>query len=210
MNKRYNKKWKRCETSPNRPSLLEDGRTESYYLFDYQRGTPKFQEAPSGNSAVQNIKKKPEDKGKPGWNYKGKEIILFANRILETPVKEKDKTIFCAMPTSHPRLSPDFDSRLDEVVNHIGEAGFRSENNFDVKENVIPSHYPNGSRDPEEIGMNVIFKKFKEPDPKTIILVDDVVTSGAHFIACQKKVKECYPDVRIVGLFLAKTMNDEE
>ena len=39
-----------------------------------------------------------------------------------------------------------------------------------------------------------------------IILFDDVVTTGAHFKACKQVIMERFPDKKVVGLFLARTV----
>jgi hypothetical protein len=208
MKDRYNTKWKPCEKAEDKPFFLNEGETETYHLMDYQRGSPKFEIAPSGNAAVQNLKKKPTEKGKKDYRFKVKEIESFANKIIEIPVKDKEKTVFCSMPTSKPRSNIEFDSRLDDIVKAIGKRGFRTENNFDTKEKSEPSHQIGGTRDPEQIKANTKFTRFREPEPSTIILVDDVVTSGAHYKACSELIKDNYPKARVVGLFLAKTLSE--
>jgi hypothetical protein len=40
--------------------------------------------------------------------------------------------------------------------------------------------------------------------PQNIALVDDVLTTGAHFRAACAVVKQVFPDVPIVGLFIAR------
>ena len=39
-----------------------------------------------------------------------------------------------------------------------------------------------------------------------IVLIDDVITSGAHFAACKRKIRTNYPNMDIVGVFWAKSI----
>jgi predicted amidophosphoribosyltransferase len=42
------------------------------------------------------------------------------------------------------------------------------------------------------------------PVPDTIALFDDVITTGAHFVAASRMLKTRLPKVRIIGLFIAR------
>lgn len=42
------------------------------------------------------------------------------------------------------------------------------------------------------------------PDPKTVVLFDDVLTTGSHFRAAKETIQDRW-DVRVVGLFLCRT-----
>jgi predicted amidophosphoribosyltransferase len=41
------------------------------------------------------------------------------------------------------------------------------------------------------------------PKPKTVALVDDVLTTGAHFRAAHNVIKQAFLGIPIVGLFIA-------
>lgn len=43
------------------------------------------------------------------------------------------------------------------------------------------------------------------PAPKkTVVLVDDVLTTGAHFVAARNVIRADFPDCRVLGIFIAK------
>ena len=44
--------------------------------------------------------------------------------------------------------------------------------------------------------------------PESLILVDDVITTGTSFMACKRLVTENAPDVEIIGVFWARTVWD--
>jgi predicted amidophosphoribosyltransferase len=47
-------------------------------------------------------------------------------------------------------------------------------------------------------------ERLASPTPKQIILVDDVLTSGGHYVAARMLLEKRFPAVRIIGVFLAR------
>lgn len=43
-----------------------------------------------------------------------------------------------------------------------------------------------------------------QPPPQTILIVDDVLTTGAHFVAMKSILAPAFPDAKLVGLFIAR------
>jgi predicted amidophosphoribosyltransferase len=43
-----------------------------------------------------------------------------------------------------------------------------------------------------------------EPKPGTIVVVDDVLATGSHFRAAKMVVRERWPNMRVIGVFLAR------
>jgi hypothetical protein len=44
--------------------------------------------------------------------------------------------------------------------------------------------------------------------PREIVLIDDVVTRGATLLGCASRLKQAYPDVRIRGFAIVRTISD--
>jgi predicted amidophosphoribosyltransferase len=40
--------------------------------------------------------------------------------------------------------------------------------------------------------------------PRSVILFDDVLTTGKHFKACQRRLREINPTIAIAGVFVAR------
>jgi predicted amidophosphoribosyltransferase len=58
---------------------------------------------------------------------------------------------------------------------------------------------------PDELYQNYrIDQDCVQPAPKSIAVVDDVLTTGAHFKAMHRILKETFPDVPLIGVFLAR------
>jgi hypothetical protein len=47
-------------------------------------------------------------------------------------------------------------------------------------------------------------ERIASPTPKQIILVDDVLTSGGHYVAARMLLEKRFPGVRTIGVFLAR------
>jgi predicted amidophosphoribosyltransferase len=43
-----------------------------------------------------------------------------------------------------------------------------------------------------------------EPAPNTIALFDDVITTGAHFVAARRVLQVRFPQARVFGFFIAR------
>ena len=46
------------------------------------------------------------------------------------------------------------------------------------------------------------------PGPGVVAVVDDLLTTGAHFRAAATVLKAAFPDIDVVGLFLARRVPD--
>jgi predicted amidophosphoribosyltransferase len=49
-----------------------------------------------------------------------------------------------------------------------------------------------------------------DPRPSRIAVVDDVLTTGAHFKAIKRILKETFDEVEVLGLFLARRVPNTE
>jgi predicted amidophosphoribosyltransferase len=50
----------------------------------------------------------------------------------------------------------------------------------------------------------VIDRGLLEPRPQLIAIVDDVLTTGSHFVAVRNMLRREFPDTKTVGLFIAR------
>jgi hypothetical protein len=53
-------------------------------------------------------------------------------------------------------------------------------------------------------------ERLASPTPKQIILVDDVLTSGGHYVAARMALEKRFPGVRIFGVFLARVSQSNQ
>jgi orotate phosphoribosyltransferase len=48
---------------------------------------------------------------------------------------------------------------------------------------------------------------YANPAPEKIVVFDDVLTGGSHFKAMKIVLRQRYPEVDIIGLFLARSIH---
>jgi predicted amidophosphoribosyltransferase len=76
-----------------------------------------------------------------------------------------------------------------------------------MKASTEASHVSASRRRPTDIEANLkVNKKLLAPVPKSIFVFDDVLTTGAHFVAAREVLKEQFPEAKITGIFIARTI----
>jgi hypothetical protein len=161
------------------------------------------------NDLLQNFKKPMDRKDRPEWRYKLRAIQrigLILSEVLEN--YDLDDVTIVPIPPSKIQTDPMHDNRLQKVLTILNRT---YENELDIrellylKENYTPSHEsPDGERlKPEDvIELYAIDKSLCKPKPKMIILFDDMITAGAHYVGCRNLLAEKFPSARIIGIFV--------
>lgn len=197
----------RCDSVP-----FLDSKDECYYFLDYTLGG--YQESES-NSIVLNFKKDLVHKDNIlVWNYRTRAINFFASAINDVLRKNINCNHFILIPcpTSKPNNHPNFNDRLLCVAHTLIHSNplYKVYNCFNRTQEVIPVHQ-GGARKVEEI---IRTTKISLPptflnQESIIVLFDDVLTTGAHFKACQKIIMREWGVMQenIIGFFLAKTQH---
>lgn len=192
---------KRLEVSAS--ELSQDD--ECYYFLDHTSGG--YQES-QANQDIFNLKKPMSRNGKADWHYKGKAIRKFSNDLssfINGALLELDTTVLTAIPTSKRHDNPEYDDRLIQVIQNTSIAtGIDWIETFEAKADMQESHN-GGTRSIEAISRNtgMLPTASKLGDYETCILVDDVITSGAHFIACKQILQKSFPHLEVIGAFWA-------
>ena len=189
--------WKRIEHPESVPVHLEV-EDECYFAREYvSRGG--FQ-AGTGNNLIANFKKTPERRGKPEWRWKVNAVQQFARELNELITTGT----IAAIPTSKRRDDPLYDSRFDETLAALKRLNpaITLEAPFEVHTSHQSAHM-GGERGVDAFYDTLRWTGFSKP-PDDIILLDDVVTTGAHFKACQRLIWEHHPGLKVYGVFWAK------
>lgn len=176
-----------------------------YYLVHTDEGY----DVPS-NQRIINFKHDPERfrDNEQVWGYKLREIESFAHGIAgwlgSISIAGWKNVALIPMPTSKPSNHEFFDPRLVELCERVAELDHRVrvENVLDISETVQPSH-TGGPRDIEFLKSRIVVREPSHP-LQVGILVDDIVTSGSHYVACREKLKGAFPNIGTIGLFLAR------
>jgi predicted amidophosphoribosyltransferase len=159
----------------------------------------------SNNSFVLNYKKDIKFKGTNHWHYKNEAINDFANLIINTPFG--NNRLLLSAPTSKCRDSEFFDSRNDEVLKIVNKkTGIPISFNLEIITDSDPALSRAGYRNPDDFRNLYRFIPFDDV-PEIVYIVDDVITSGSHFVAWRDLIKEKHPNAEVRGIYLARAVN---
>ncbi|HEX8042816.1 hypothetical protein [Candidatus Deferrimicrobium sp.] len=159
------------------------------------------------NDLIQNFKKSPDRKGLPEWYYKERDLRRIALEFRQA-MGEKWISLWTLVPIppSKCRTDPMYDDRLLRMLLEM-TIGIRS----DIRElihqtkSVAAAHESDDRPSPDEIErFYKVDEGVAEPTPKSIALVDDVLTTGSHFKAAKRVLSDRFPKARIIGVFIAR------
>lgn len=208
------KSWTRIDRALAGHLLLREDDLCYYYLVRTSGGFG----ASAANSRIHDFKKEPERfRDNPGvWRYKVAEIEHFARDVCDLLDRHDFRNIIehfgnvalVPMPTHYPKSHEFHDSRLSDMCRIVADRvdGIRVEDVFDMRRELAPSH-GGGMRDVEALRQEMTFAGFAQV-PRLAILVDDVLTTGAHYVVCRDLIWQDHPDVPVIGLFLAIHKSD--
>lgn len=190
-------------------SYLEE--TDHCFFFMEYTARKSFEYSPA-NQIIKNLKKPVDTKETSPyeWKYKQQEIINISNIFKNSLVPRINPALytFVPIPPSKCKSDPLYDDRIFKILNNTFP-----NNSGDVRdliEFVESKDYTHhtGVRDPELLKANMSLNKSQLNHLKVnIILVDDVITSGAHFKACKEFILEKCPTVKLIqGVFIARTI----
>jgi hypothetical protein len=159
------------------------------------------------NQLILNFKKTLDKRGTAQWRYKDRAIGETATAFRTALTGGLlDRITLVPIPPSKAKGDPLYDDRLVRMLDAI-----RPQPRLDIRELILQRvstaavHGQANRPRPDEIQANyAIDGTLVDPKPQTVGLVDDVLTTGAHFRAACTVIRQVYPDVRVVGLFIAR------
>jgi predicted amidophosphoribosyltransferase len=165
------------------------------------------------NNLILNLKKS-VDASTAELHYKNKAIQQFAVEAFQF-LKNSQETqfIIVPMPSSKRKSNPEYDDRIERVAKFVAsrlKGGAASLEILYGNADREAAHQNNEARSPELIynSMSLDEDIASEVDNwNRIIVIDDVLTSGAHFSAAYKHLHERFPSASISGLFWAKSQD---
>jgi hypothetical protein len=193
--------WKKIDVDQSPPVFLEPSDI-CYYAREYiAKGGFS---ASQTNQLINNFKKSVDRKGKPEWKYKTQAVRQFAEELSSAL---NDGAIVAPVPSSKCKSDPQYDSRLVDCLRAL----VRQRPNITAVEALVgkttlQAVHLGGVRSPSIIYQNLDWAGGLPNGARHLILVDDVLTTGAHFKACQRLVLEKHPDLKVIGAFWAKTV----
>jgi hypothetical protein len=177
-----------------------------YHLFEYTSHRDfKFS---STNDLIQNLKKKPSRAGQSGYWYKGK-AIGDCSAHLRSMLNPEWLSIATLVPVPGSKAlgHADFDDRIEQICRGISNPAPDVRNLVRQTASTTASHEAgDGDRITvaELIALYEIDEALAQPTPAAIGIVDDVLTAGTHYRAMHTVLSQRFPDIPIIGLFIAR------
>lgn len=110
------------------------------------------------------------------------------------------------MPPSLSKANPMYDDRMARVVRIMTEGLACDVRELIVQPNDMQAAHSTGARPrPEDwYAAYTVDEAIAMPAPTDVLVIDDVLTAGAHFAGVKRRLLERFPGVRVYGVFYAR------
>lgn len=160
------------------------------------------------NQIISNLKKGMNKKGQRDWQYKFQAIKECAYLMSTLSFNPSLKITFIPMPPSKKKDDPLYDDRLVQILNkaYINSGNINILDLFDQAKSRVSCHSSLNKRDISELQDNLCVSNpsLCNMVGDFIFIFDDVITTGAHFIAMKNKLNELFPNKPLAGIFIAR------
>lgn len=175
------------------------------FLFEWTKGQDFRVNKVS--QLIENIKKKPSSSSATELRYKERDIARCSQWLHDATSSDwLEHGTFVPVPPSKTPTDPDYCDRMERICRGMN-SGVDVRNLVQQSVSVVPTHErPEGQRySPDELlGIWSINQRLINPLPTCIAIVDDMLTAGAHYRAMHTLLSRSYPNVQVVGLFIAR------
>jgi predicted amidophosphoribosyltransferase len=202
-------RWRKIDESDWLAHCLDAANSNLFYGRIYTKGQGyKYSKT---NQLILNLKISPRDSHR--LTHKRKAIEQFAEEVIDLceQLSQPNRLYYLIpIPPSKSKTHPEYDDRIEQVARLI-EAKFQNVTCLPLlfsQYDSQSSHTSNAHRNPQEIYQSIAVDSnlcsIYQAGGRFIV-IDDVLTSGAHFSAARQHLIETYPEANISGLFWAKT-----
>ncbi len=185
-----------------------DSTDECYFIGEYTKGQGYAHS--STNQLIYNLKKSVDRRGLPEYWHKEQAMRTAAATLGKSlnPEFMKHGT-FVPIPPSRAKDDVLYDDRMSQIIRLLGgKVDLR-----EVVEQIVSTpgaHLSQFRPGPSALYANYRIANIGESPTGAIAVVDDVLTTGAHFKAMKRILSETYADVKIYGVFLARRVPGTE
>ena len=190
-----------------------DESDECFFFGEYTAGRG-YEFSPT-NQLILNLKKGVERRDRlEEWQYKEQAIRIVAARLRKAIKPEYlDRITFVPIPPSKAKTDPLYDDRMTRVLLTI-----RPDPPLDVRELIVQrestgaAHGAKVRPTPQDIedGYDLDVSLAAMPPGDFIFVVDDVLTTGAHFRAAKVVLGRQFPETPVIGIFVARRVPEVE
>jgi hypothetical protein len=159
------------------------------------------------NQLVLNFKKSVDRRGRPEWQHKERAIRevgqAFAGAVKAAWLAS---VTLVPIPPSKEKNDPLYDDRMLRMLRAIPAT-----QPLDIRELLLQrqtmeaAHGADIRPGPDQVAAGYqVDESLCEPAPNAIALFDDVIATGAHFVAARRVLQGRFPQAGIVGFFIAR------
>lgn len=199
--------WQNFEKVEDPPHFLTaEDQAKCFYTREYASGQKySYSEA---NNLISNLKKGVALRGTNQWPHKRRAIQRFAAELYQWFKDINFPYHICSIPSSKRRDHEEYDSRLDDVLSLVAAELPNAIHSTPIIRNVTlrAAHLSPGDRPTIQEHYESMEWVGLEIPPAPVIIIDDVITSGASFKACQRHFRENAPEADLHGAFWCKTI----
>ena len=164
------------------------------------------------NRIVLDLKREPGTRysNPAAWQARNEAIARVSSMLTISTGKlfPGKKIILVPIPPSKEIGDPEHDDRMSQICNRMaaGLAWAEVSELFVIKKSVQASHFSRIRPTKEQLKENLRMM-IRDDDYRPrglVVLVDDVLTSGAHYAACKELLEGMFPAVTVAGIFIAR------
>ena len=194
--------WKKIDASHRLYYIREDD--TCIYAREYKAG--QGYAAGETNQLILNFKKSPTARNTNQWPHRDRGVKQFATEV-SAMFGQNSAAAITGVPSSKTKNDPEYTNRFEDAFAHLLtlKPNLIVEWPIDIAVSVQPAH-GGGSRRPNEIKANYVWRGFQHGTPEVLVLCDDVVTTGSHFRAASDFLRENGFVGKVVGIFWARAI----
>lgn len=177
-----------------------------YYIHEYTAN--KGYAHSEANNLILNLKIRPTETRRLSHKRHAIKTCISDLTALIAPGIQKDGPetyTITAIPPSLVSGDPDYDDRMQQIAKGLAiNTGIHYADIVRQSESYTSSHSAaNGSRKkPEELIK--IYSIVDPPPSQCVFILDDVLVTGSHYSAYRDILLDTYPDLKVIGLFIAR------
>jgi predicted amidophosphoribosyltransferase len=159
------------------------------------------------SSLILNLKKSPDRRGRPEWRFKEQAIAQVAAELRAAmDPRALARSLLVPVPPSRAPGDPLHDDRMLQVAGLLARSsGAVVADLLQPRVSTTPLHLRDDRRDLDQLRANLrLVEPAPELQPSRIFVLDDVLTTGAHFRVAKDALCSAYPGVAVIGLFVAR------
>ena len=181
---------------------------ECYYLMEFM-ARAGYQHS-RANNLIYNFKKPTKFQGHPAWRFKENAITQVGALLRQSlaDIFPLPDISIVPIPPSKVKGDPEYDDRMLRAV-QVWTQGQPADIRelFRRRHNRVASHHRTDRPAPAvlraDLELDPVLSENLRP---TVVLVDDVLTAGTHFVVCKDMLLEKSPTLRVAGVFVARTI----